>query len=89
MGIYAINCKKKLFKPCHEHKNYPYLQRNIEINRSNQVWVTDITYIPLSKGFAYLIVVIDWHSRKALSWRLSNTLDDSFCVEALEEAIGT
>lgn len=89
MGICAIYCKKKLSKPCAAHKKYPYLLKNLEINRSNQVWATDITYIPMSKGFAYLIVIIDWHSRKALSWRLSNTMDVSFCVDALEEAIKT
>lgn len=89
MGICAIYCKKKLSKPCPDHKKYPYLLKNLEINGSNQVWATDITYIPMSRGFAYLIVVIDWHSRKALSWRLSNTMDVSFCVEALEEAIRT
>lgn len=89
MGICAIYCKKKLSKPCAAHKKYPYLLKNLEINRSNQVWATDITYIPMSRGFAYLIVIIDWHSRKALSWRLSNTMDVSFCVDALEEAIKT
>lgn len=87
MGICAIYCKKKLSKPCPAHKKYPYLLKNLEINLPNQVWATDITYIPMSRGFAYLIVVIDWHSRKALSWRLSNTMDASFCVDALEEAI--
>jgi len=87
MGISAIYCKPNLSKPCPAHKKYPYLLRDLEINRSNQVWATDITYIPMPKGFAYLIVVMDWYSRKALSWRLSNTMDVSFCIDALEEAI--
>ncbi len=69
------------------HKIYPYLLKGIDINRSNQVWCADITYIPMRKGFAYLVAVMDWHSRKVLSWRLSNVMDAAFCVEALEEAI--
>ena len=66
---------------------YPYLLRDLKIKRANQVWATDITYIPMARGFAYLIAVMDWTSRRVLSWRLSNTLDTSFCVETLEEAI--
>ena len=87
MGISAIYCKPNLSKSCPAHKKYPYLLRDLEINRSNQVWATDITYIPMPKGFAYLIVVMDWYSRKTLSWRLSNIMDASFCIDALEEAI--
>jgi len=66
---------------------YPYLLRNLEIDQANQVWASDITYIPMEKGFVYLTVVMDWYSRKVLSWRLSNTLDSSACIDALEEAI--
>ena len=66
---------------------YPYLLRNLKIDRPNQVWATDITYIPMEKGFVYLTVIMDWYSRKILSWRLSNTMDTDFCVDALEEAL--
>ena len=69
------------------HKVYPYLLRNVAIERVNQVWSTDITYIPMPNGFMYLTAVIDWYSRYVLSWRLSNTLDVGFCLEALEEAL--
>ena len=79
--------KASLSKRNTQHKVYPYLLRNLEINRSNQVWATDITYIPMSKGFVYLTVVMDGYSRKILSWRLSNSLDSSFCVDALEESL--
>ena len=66
---------------------YPYLLKGLEINSPNQVWATDITYIPMRKGFLYLVAIIDWYSRKVLSWRLSNSLDADFCVEALQEAL--
>jgi putative transposase len=66
---------------------YPYLLRHLNIDRPNQVWATDITYIPMARGFIYLVAVIDWYSRRVLSWRLSNTLDSQFCVDALEDAI--
>ena len=66
---------------------YPYLLRGLVIDRPNQVWATDITYIPMARGFVYLVAIMDWYSRKVLSWRVSNTLDTSFCVDALEEAI--
>jgi putative transposase len=66
---------------------YPYLLRDLTINRPNQVWATDITYIPMDKGFMYLVAIMDWYSRKILSWRVSNTLEPAFCVNALEEAI--
>ena len=66
---------------------YPYLLRGLEIDKVNQVWATDITYIPMAQGFVYLVCVMDWHSRYVLSWRLSNTLDADFCVDALEQAL--
>lgn len=87
MGIEAIYQKPHLSKPHPAHKIYPYLLRGLEINRGNQVWAADITYLPMARGFCYLVAVMDWASRKVLSWRLSNTLDASFCLDALEEAI--
>ena len=87
MGIRALYQKPRLSKPHPEHKIYPYLLRGIEITRANHVWSSDITYIPMAKGFCYLIAIMDWASRRVLAWRLSNTLDASFCIEALEEAI--
>jgi len=87
MGIQAIYPKPNLSKRNTQHKVYPYLLRGLEINRPNQVWATDITYIPMNKGFVYLTVIMDWYSRRILSWRLSNSLDSSFCVDALEEAL--
>ncbi len=87
MGIAALYKKPNLSKPHPEHKVYPYLLRGMEITRANHVWASDITYIPMARGFCYLTVVMDWASRKVLAWRLSNTLDASFCTEALEEAI--
>lgn len=87
MGIVAIYPKQKLSQPNMAHRVYPYLLRNLIIDRPNQVWATDITYLPMARGFVYLVAIMDWHSRKVLSWRLSNTMDSSFCVEALNEAI--
>lgn len=87
MGIETIYPKPNLSKRRHEHKIYPYLLTGLVIDRPNQVWSTDITYIRLKSGFIYLTAVIDWYSRYVLSWRLSNTLESSFCVEALEEAL--
>ena len=87
MGFEAVYPKPRLSQPHPAHKVYPYLLRSLSITRANQVWATDITYIPMPRGFAYLVAIMDWASRKTLSWRLSNTLDPSFCVEALEEAI--
>lgn len=87
MGIEAVYPRPKTSKPHPEHKIYPYLLRNLNIDRPNQVWAADITYIPLKRGFMYLVAVMDWYSRKVLAWRLSNTLDADFCVSALEEAI--
>jgi transposase InsO family protein len=74
-------------KPAAAHKIYPYLLRGLAIERVNQVWCSDVTYIPMAKGFLYLVVIMDWVSRAVLAWRLSNTLDADFCVEALEEAL--
>ena len=87
MGITAIAPKRKLTKPAPGHKIYPYLLRDLEITAAGHVWATDITYIPLAKGFCYLTAIMDWASRRVLSWRLSNTLDAAFCIEALEEAL--
>lgn len=87
MGLRAIFPKKNLSKANHQHKKYPYLLKNLEITRPNQVWCADITYIRLSKGFIYLVAIMDWYSRKILSWRVSNTLDTDFCVDTLEEAL--
>jgi transposase InsO family protein len=74
-------------QPAAAHKIYPYLLRGLTIEQVNQVWCSDITYIPMAKGFLYLVVIMDWVSRAVLAWRLSNTLDADFCVEALEEAL--
>lgn len=87
MGIQAIYPKPKTSQPAEGHKIYPYLLRNLAITRINQVWSTDITYVPLRSGFMYLVAVIDWFSRYVLSWRLSNTLDGQFCLDALHEAL--
>ena len=87
MGIEAIYPKKRTTWPGAGHKIYPYLLRNVEVTRPNQVWAGDITYVPLQHGFLYLVAIMDWYSRYALSWRLSNTLTGSFCIEALEEAL--
>jgi len=70
-----------------QHKIYPYLLRELAIDRPNQVWCVDITYIPMLRGFLYLVAIMDWYSRKVLSWRLSNSMEADFCVEALKEAI--
>ncbi len=87
MGIEAIYRRPKTSTPTSENKVYPYLLRGLQIDRANQVWATDITYIPMVRGFMYLVCVMDWHSRYVLSWRLSNTLEADFCVDALEEAL--
>jgi len=87
MGIEAIYAKKRTTWPGAGHKIYPYLLRNVAIIRPDQVWSTDITYLPMRQGFLYLVAVIDWYSRHVLSWRLSNTLDLGFCLEALDEAL--
>lgn len=87
MGLQAIYVKKNLSKPDFGHRIYPYLLRGVKIERSNQVWSTDITYIRMLRGFLYLCAVIDWSSRFVLSWRLSNTLDGDFCIETLLDAL--
>jgi putative transposase len=87
MGLEAVYPKPNTSRPNKQHVIYPYLLEGLTIERTNQVWSTDITYIRLQHGFAYLVAVIDWYSRRVLSWRLSNTMDSSFCCEALEEAL--
>ena len=87
MGIAALGPKPRTTKPAPGHQIFPYLLRGMVIDRPNQVWAADITYIPLGRGFLYLVAIIDWASRAVLSWRLSNTMDVSFCVAALEEAL--
>ncbi len=87
MGIEALYRRPRTTKPAAGHKIYPYLLRNMEIKRPNQVWAMDITYIPMARGFVYLAVVLDWATRRVLSWRLSITMDASFCVETLEDAL--
>src|SRR5258707_1144368 len=88
MGLEAIYPKPKLSVAGQGHKIFPYLLRNVKIERVDQVWSTDITYIPMLSGFMYLAAVIDWFSRYVIAWRLSNTLDGSFCLDMLEEALG-
>lgn len=87
MRIEAIYPKPKLSRRNEEHKVYPYLLKDVQIKRIDQVWSTDISYLKIGKGFAYLTAVIDWFSRYVLSWRLSNTLENTFCVDVLEEAL--
>jgi len=87
MGIEAIYRKPHPSKPHPGHTVYPYLLRHLAITEANHVWSSDISYIPMARGFCYLVAIMDWASRKVLSWRVSNTLDTSFCIEALEEAI--
>ena len=87
MGLEAIYPRRRTSMPCAEHRIYPYLLRNLAIERPDQVWSADITYVPLRHGFMYLAAVLDWHSRYVLSWELSNTLDSAFCVAALEAAL--
>jgi putative transposase len=87
MGIEALYRRPRTTKPEPGHKIYPYLLRNMTITRPNKVWAMDITYIPMARGFVYLAAVLDWASRRVLSWRLSITLEAAFCVEALEEAL--
>lgn len=87
MGLEALYPTKRTTQPGAGHKIYPYLLRDVQVTRPDQVWSTDITYVPLRRGFMYLVAVLDWHSRYVLSWRLSNSLANSFCIEALEEAL--
>jgi putative transposase len=87
LGLAGMAPGPNTSRPHPEHKVYPYLLRGVAVVRPNQVWITDITYIRLERGFAYLVAIIDWYSRKVLSWRLSNSLDAAFCVECLEDAL--
>jgi putative transposase len=87
MGLEAIYPRPNTSKPARAHKIYPYLLRNLEIVRPNQVWSTDITYVPMDSGFMFLVAVLDWYSRYVLSWRISNTLDTDFCIDALDAAL--
>jgi putative transposase len=87
MGIEALYRRPRISKPGAGHRIYPYLLRDVAVIRPNQVWAADITYIPMARGFVYLVVVLDWFSRRALSWRVSITLEADFCVEAVEEAL--
>src|SRR5208283_3730084 len=87
MGIAALGPKPNTSKPAPGHKIFPYLLRNLKIERPNHVWACDITYLPIGRGFLYLVAIIDWASRAVLSWRISNTMDVSFCLGALEDAL--
>jgi putative transposase len=87
LGLAAIYQRPNTSKPAAPHKIYPYLLRGLAIERVNQVWCSDVTYISMAKGFLYLAVIMDWVSRAVLAWRVSNTLGADFCVEALEEAL--
>jgi len=86
MGIVALGPKPRTSRPAPGHKIYPYLLRDLVIDRANQVWAADITYLPMQRGFLYLVAIIDWASRAVLAWRLSNSMDVSFCLDALDEA---
>jgi len=88
MGLEAIYRRPNTSKPAPDHNVYPYLLKGLEINRVDQVWAADITYIPMARGFLYLVAIMDWHSRYVLAWKLSNTLETDFCVAALEDALG-
>ena len=87
IGIAALGPKRNTSKPAPGHKIYPYLLRDLTIERPNHVWCADITYLPIGEGFLYLVAVMDWASRAVLSWRLSNTMDAAFCVAALDDAL--
>ncbi len=87
MGIAAIYRRPNTSKPAPGHRIYPYLLRKLAVTRPNQVWATDITYVPMARGFVYLVAIVDWFSRRVLAWRVSITLATDFCVEALEEAL--
>ena len=87
MGIEALYRRPNTSKPAPGHKIYPYLLRNLVVDRPNQVWAMDITYIPMARGFVYLAAVMDWFSRRVLAWRLSITLEAEFCLDAVEEAL--
>ena len=87
MGLQAIGIKRLMTKNNPDHKVYPYLLRNVPIDRTNQVWSADITYVPMNQGFMYLVAILDWFSRYVLSWQISNTLDNIFCINALDKAL--
>ena len=87
MGLMPIYQKPNTSKAAKGHKTYPYLLRSLRVERPNQVWCADITYLPMRRGFLYLVAIMDWHTRKVLSWRISNTMEVDFCIEALNEAI--
>jgi len=87
MGLEPIYQRPRTTIPHPGHRIYPYLLRDMVIDRPNQVWCADITYIPMRRGFHYLVAIMDWSTRKVLSWRLSNTMDGEFCIEALEDAL--
>ena len=87
MGLESLAPKPNTSAPAQEHPVYPYLLRGVTVCQVNQVWAADITYIPMARGFAYLVALIDWYSRRVLSWRLSNTMETTFCIEALQEAL--
>ena len=87
MGICALYPKASTSQPGKGHKIYPYLLKGLAIDRPNQVWAADICYVPMARGFVYVVAIMDWYSRKVLAWQVSNTMDADFCVEALEEAI--
>jgi putative transposase len=87
MGIRALYPRRRTSAPGQGHKVYPYLLKGVTVERPNQVWAADICYVPMAKGYMYLVAVIDWYSCRVLAWRTSNTLDSTFCVEALEEAL--
>jgi len=87
MGLMAVYQKPRTSTPHPEHKIYPYLLRNLKIEKPNQVWAADITYLPMRRGYMYLVAIMDWHTRAVLSWRLSNTMEADFCVDALNEAL--
>ncbi len=89
MGIESTAPQPNTSRPGKNHKLYPYLLRGLKIERPNQVWASDITYIPMARGFLYLVAIMDWYSRKVLSWRLSISMDTAFCLEALDEAVQT
>ena len=87
MGLSALYPKPRTSQPGAGHKVYPYLLKGLSIERPNQVWASDICYIPMAQGFMYLVAILDWYSRRVLAWRVSNTFDSDFCVEALEDAL--
>ena len=88
MGLRAIYRSPRASRPAPEHRVYPYLLRNARVTRPNQAWAADITYLPMARGFLYLVAIMDWHSRCVVAWRLSNTMEADFCVDALKEALG-